>query len=774
LKKRTSINSIPRIHKEKEMADFRKWFYALAVVALLAGLTVPASAQSTAVSCTNAGGVTPTVRSQGLTELMGDLVVQCTGGTPTAAGAVVPQVNFTVILSTNITSKLLSSNGLFNEALMIIDEPNAPGPNSNRPILNCGNAGAPDSSVESGPGVCSIISTGVPANTYDGTSNGFGPPAGTCGVGAAPAVGTYGCGRPNVFQGRQGSPFNTGQANTISFLNVPIDPPGTGTTRTIRVTNVRGNANLVGIASTFTQIPITMQLSINGNTSLAINLPATGQVVAFVQTGLIVTVINSNLGFVQCNTENGKLFGGSAFPFNPLGTAGGAGGGNTNSGAGPPTVRFAEGFASSWKVKNIAQTLANGSAPSVLGEGYVYNGGLLYPVDVNQNVPGAIYNTETGFQYSPSFTQPTPNPPVGVGTTAVTGTANTPQPFADAAGTGIGGAGGATAGTRLEMTFTNIPQGSSIFVPPVIFLYRQNTTPPLPAIYTAGVSTGVAVLTTTDANGDTTYAPAETGLPSSIPAVASGNPVGTLSPVSNGLAVYEVLFDDPGSLEQVDIPVVVAFVSNLSANPPIGLPATGTIAQVAGGFAPFYTTSAAGLPSGSLPIPRFTPGNAPLNLFEVNKCACDLLFPFVTSTGGFDTGIAIANTSLDPGATFGFGATPQQGAVTFFYFGTGAGGAAPPASQTSGIVPAGQILTYVVSSGGGSIGTSANGLDNRGAGFQGYIIAQAAFQWCHAYAFIGALGQGPGTPGVSEGYLGLILDLGGLHRTGQASENLVH
>jgi hypothetical protein len=770
LKKRTSINSIPRIHKEKEMADFRKWFYALAVVALLAGLTVPASAQSTAVSCTNAGGVTPTVRSQGLTELMGDLVVQCTGGTPTAAGAVVPQVNFTVILSTNITSKLLSSNGLFNEALMIIDEPNAPGPNSNRPILNCGAAGAPDTSVESGPGVCSIISTGVPANTYDGTSNGFGL-AGTCGAGAAPAVGTYGCGRPNVFQGRQGSPFNTGQANTVSFLNVPIDPPGTGTTRTIRVTNVRGNANLVGIASTFTQIPITMQLSINGNTSLAINLPATGQVVAFVQTGLIVTVTNANLGFVQCNTENGKLFGGSTFTFNPLGTAGTAGGGNTNSGAGPPTVRFAEGFASSWKVKNIATTLANGTAPSIAGEGYIYNGGLNYPVDLNQNVPGAIYNTETGFEYNPAFAQPTPNPPVGVGTTPVTGTANTPQPFADANGTGIGSAGGATAGTRLELTFTNIPQGSEIFVPPVIFLYRQNTTPPTPAFYTPGVSTGVAVLTTTDANGDTTYAPAETGLPTTaVPNAATG----TLTQVSNGLAVYEVLFDDPGSLEQVDIPVVVAFVSNLSANPPIGLPATGTIAQVSGGFAPFYTTSAAGLPSGSLPIPRFTPGNTPLNLFAINKCACDLLFPFVTSTGGFDTGIAIANTSLDPGATFGFGATPQQGAVTFFYFGTGSGGAAPPASQTSGIVPAGQILTYVVSSGGGSIGTSANGLDNRGAGFQGYIIAQSAFQWCHAYAFIGALGQGPGTPGVSEGYLGLVLDLGGLHRTGQASENLVH
>ena len=29
------------------MADFRKWFYALAFVALIAGLTVPANAQVT-------------------------------------------------------------------------------------------------------------------------------------------------------------------------------------------------------------------------------------------------------------------------------------------------------------------------------------------------------------------------------------------------------------------------------------------------------------------------------------------------------------------------------------------------------------------------------------------------------------------------------------------------------------------------------------------------------------------------------------------------------
>jgi len=66
------------------MADFRKWFYALAFVALIAGLTVPASAQIVPFNCTvTQGGATPTVRVEGYTELVGDLVLGCSGGTPT-------------------------------------------------------------------------------------------------------------------------------------------------------------------------------------------------------------------------------------------------------------------------------------------------------------------------------------------------------------------------------------------------------------------------------------------------------------------------------------------------------------------------------------------------------------------------------------------------------------------------------------------------------------------------------------------------------------------
>ena len=107
------------------MADFRKLFYALAVVALLAGLTMPASAQVPPFGCTTSVSVAPIVRSEGYTEHVGDLVLNCTGGQPTTAGQPVPQVNITVFLNTNITSRVLAVN-LYDEALLLVDEPNSP------------------------------------------------------------------------------------------------------------------------------------------------------------------------------------------------------------------------------------------------------------------------------------------------------------------------------------------------------------------------------------------------------------------------------------------------------------------------------------------------------------------------------------------------------------------------------------------------------------------------------------------------------------------------
>ncbi|MGH7967492.1 MAG: hypothetical protein ACREIC_02070, partial [Limisphaerales bacterium] len=147
------------------MADFRRLFYALAVVALLAGLTVPVSAQIAPFQCIANAGVPPIIRGEGYTELVGDLTLNCTGGTPTPTGNLVPQVNFTILLNTNITSRLLAG-GVWSEALLIVDEPHS-GSNPAVPLLNCGANGASDSGP-SGAGVCAITSNGNPAQTYSG------------------------------------------------------------------------------------------------------------------------------------------------------------------------------------------------------------------------------------------------------------------------------------------------------------------------------------------------------------------------------------------------------------------------------------------------------------------------------------------------------------------------------------------------------------------------------------------------------------------------------
>jgi hypothetical protein len=766
--KRTSINSIPQIHKEKEMADFRKWIYALAVVALLAGFTVPASAQNPPFVCATNAGTPPIVRAEGFTELVGDLQLNCTGGTPTAAGISVPQVNVQIFLNTNVTSRILNASPSFNEALLIIDEPNSP-VNPARPILACGAAGAPDTGP-SGPGVCSITSIGNPQYTYDGCPTGAALAAET-GTNVLPAVpapacsasGLYGSGRPNVFQGRPALAFaNGGNTNSAVWLGVPLDPPGTTTNRTVRITNVRANAVGVGVSSTFTTSQIQMNISISGNTAVSLNNPQ--QIVAYVQRGLVTKVVNARLDFVQCNDENPDLFlSNTSTPtssFKPPKYLGKQGANFTAGADNTPLFRFQEGFGNAWKVKNVAGFLANGTVASA----FSYSGSAIVPgADLNQNVPGAIYNTESGFESYSSTANPSPNPPPGFGFTI-----NTSGGVGFPAHLGENNAGIADHGTRLAMSLTNVPNGATAWVPPLIYLYHQGTSlvggdpttyAPLVAATGAG-STGVMVLTSTDANG---------GGPISPAACCTLQPVGT-----SGLVVYEILYEDPFGLEQADVPVVVSYVSNLTTN----LPQPGILTQAAGGFAPFYASSAASSASsfGSSPdVPRFIPSSTPATIFTIAACNCNLLFPYVASAAGFDTGIAIANTSLDPGAAFGYLAKPQVGKVTFWYYGTiPATGASAPPSQTSNSVPAGQVLTYVLSNGGGSIGTAANGLDNRAAGFVGYIIAQAGFQYCHAYAYVSALGAGPTSVGTSEGYLGIVLDNGQLPRTLSVGENKAH
>jgi hypothetical protein len=219
-----------------------------------------------------------------------------------------------------------------------------------------------------------------------------------------------------------------------------------------------------------------------------------------------------------------------------------------------------------------------------------------------------------------------------------------------------------------------------------------------------------------------------------------------------GTIVYEVVSSDEDFLDPVPvsisrsaietyfIPVWVVYTSSLP-----GL--TTTPATVSGTFAPLSTVTVAD--DTSSPIPRFADVAEDKDAFTINACRTLLLFPYVTNTAGFDTGIAISNTSMDP-----FGTDPQDGACSLNYYGVypATGSPAPPPIATP-VIEGGEQIAYTMSSGGGVIGTTKTCAECATPGFHGYMIAICDFQYAHAFAFVSDLGAAK----LAEGYLALVI-----------------
>jgi hypothetical protein len=117
----------------------------------------------------------PTVRAEGRAEIVGDIVLTCAGGTPTAVGTFVPQLNLTISTSAPVASRTFNGTGAA-ETLLLLEEP---GSQANPNQLLC-----PSTSG------CTVIGSGPAGVKYDGFA-----------------------GHPNVFQG-----FLSG--NTITFFGV--------------------------------------------------------------------------------------------------------------------------------------------------------------------------------------------------------------------------------------------------------------------------------------------------------------------------------------------------------------------------------------------------------------------------------------------------------------------------------------------------------------------------------------------------------------------------
>lgn len=614
--------------------------------------------QGPPMTCEAQAASTPSIRAEGISELVGDIVVVCTGGTPIASDRPLPQINIQIFSqpSINITSRVLTSGGNlieFTEGLLFIDEPS---PENQRP---CGSPGYPHSIT---PATIQTVISGVcGAHAGSPDSNGVGTYDPNV---EAPAFAdsngqTYPTYRGNAYQARRAG------NNSLLWQGVPIDPPGALGSRVLRITNVRVNASQLGVPAgpPYSAVPVGMLVSTSQSGVFAGPLGGGRPGLPISNPTPIVAVAQPSFDFrhsgprecFQCDSANEHLLddGPSSSP-------------NWRCDGATVTLRFSERFPTAFRRQ----------ASSVPGE--------------SQDVLGSISQTESGFHKAAA-------------------TANWParlQNGTPAAGTERGTLGIADSGTRLVARFTNVPDGVEIHVP-VNALLR-----PLSSESKSGVAELV-----------------EGGSRVSI----SGG---------SGQAVWEITETDTTASERVEIPVTAVYRA--------GQAALGT-ALAAGGLAPISTVLTAG--SAGVPIPRFPGLLAGEPMLTILPCRTNLLFPFVSNRSGFDTGIAIVNTSKDP-----FG-TPKRGGACVVYFHGELGGEPVSLRHPSPSLAGGEHFVWSVSSGGAVAATP---------GFQGYLIAQCQFQFAHGFAWV----TETGAHRLAMGYLGLVLDEGIPARTGAASESL--
>jgi len=670
------------------MVDFRRWIIVVAALALFAGLAgaqVQNGGGIGSLACTASVAVPPQLRSEGLTELIGDIVLTCTGGAALPNGSVVPTANISVSLGTNVTSRILSTATLnggptqnISEALLLIDEPGSGialptnqqgitvggqgiGPAANQnPCLNQGLT-FPLQGASVG-GCVQVVNNVVVPGTGGGT---------------IPVMSSQGGGAPaNMYLG-------VVNANQVTFQGVPILPPVTaGSARVYRITNVRANVNGLGggLLNGITQL--VASVAISGSTSLPVNNPVI--VAGFIQPGLSTSVTSGGTSFLQCNSVNL---------------------------ANTALLRYTENFGTAFKTRVAAIGVnANGQtgSPTAL-----------------QNIPGTIYNSESGFVI-----------PVGFfGTLGGIQSTTTQVGLAD-------------YGTRLKAVFSNVPSGVSLFVTVtnVSSLTAATTVQP------AGTSvSSFAVLvngeTTPDGNGSVPALAPTTSTNANATAIAQ-------VPVVNGsaTAVWEVVNTNPAALETFNFGVYTSYTANQNQ----GIPAVGTV-NVNQSYAPTppaFTAAAGSAASGTLTIPRFADTSTARALFTINLCQTLLLYPFVTNQQGFDTGISIANTTTDP-----VGTSPQAGTCKLsWYDGTNKF----PATGINGT-----DTTKEASIATGTV--AVNLASNLAPGFQGYMFAQCNFQYAHGFAFISDLGA----RNLAMGYLALVVNNGSFSRpNAPPAENL--
>ena len=143
------------------------------------------------------------------------------------------------------------------------------------------------------------------------------------------------------------------------------------------------------------------------------------------------------------------------------------------------------------------------------------------------------------------------------------------------------------------------------------------------------------------------------------------------------------------------------------------------------------------------------------DILTVTECVTYLLYPFVScgSTGGWSTGISVANTTMDDDV-FGEdgGAAMQGGAVTLYGY---------PKSEKATDGSSGEAMDPVMAmispnlAAGDTIAVSCPMVME--GGWEGYAIVKAGFRHAHGMAFLMGDFTDGATPDVAHGYIALVI-----------------
>jgi hypothetical protein len=287
-------------------------------------------------------------------------------------------------------------------------------------------------------------------------------------------------------------------------------------------------------------------------------------------------------------------------------------------------------------------------------------------------------------------------------------------------------------GTRFKFVIANIPAGvTAVSVPTAIY----GTV--------GGASTLELDLVT---GGDTGTSGAVIGGVGTIPSTA-------LAPVGGSVTVvYQV------NTELLSVIKSFVFAPQLqfAANAIIGAQPAITVTT---SYAPSPATPGGAIVVPTTYLPYFANTGTPVNASLFNPCETDLLFPFITTQNGFETGIAISNTASDP-----FGTTGQPGVCNLYFYGTGQAPAA-----TSPVTPTATAMTSI------AVGKTQDTVVSPylGANYLGYVIARCQFLYAHGFAFF--TNAAPGiTAAQQAGYTALVFPLtpGKARSAPNPSENL--